>query len=189
MSKTVCLNHFLKLKVMQKKSFLKITLAVLAVACVTFTSCKKTDEDAQENLNVLKIKIGANTYTWSDLDGLGGAAAKIDTIKLTPNGTFATEITIQDGAASPVKDYTPEIIAEKDAHLFVYRVIGANLAVTNLAKDGKSKDFGQTASAKTTTASAGSLQILLKHDPDKSAADPSKTGETDIDVLFPVVIK
>lgn len=174
---------------MQKNVFLKLTLAVLAVGCITFSSCKKTDEEPQENLNVLKIKIGANTYTWSDTDGTGGVAPKIDTIKLTPNATFAAELTIQDGSVSPAKDYTTEIIAEKDAHLFVYIVAGANLTFTDLSQDSKSKDFGQTANAKTTAASTGTLQILLKHDPDKSATDPTKTGETDIDVVFPVVIK
>ncbi|MDZ7878700.1 MAG: hypothetical protein U5L45_13555 [Saprospiraceae bacterium] len=180
---------FQKFKIIQKNIFFKITLAVLTVGFITFSSCKKTDQEPQENLNVLKIKIGTNTYTWSDIDGTGGVLPKIDTIKLTPNGTFATEITIQDGSVSPAKDYTAEIIAEKDAHLFVYRAISANLTFTDLAKDSKNKNFGQTATAKTTTASSGTLQILLKHDADKSAIDPSKTGETDIEVVFPVVIK
>ena len=174
---------------MQKNLIFKINLVVLVIGFTSLCSCKKTAVDEQENLNVLKIKIGTSTFTWSDTDGAGGAAPKIDTIKLTPNGTFATEITIQDGAASPVKDYTPEIITEKDAHLFVYRITGANLTISDLAKDSKSKDFGQTASAKTAAASTGTLQIMLKHMPDKSATDPSKTGETDIDVLFPVLIK
>ena len=174
---------------MQKQIFFKITLAVLMIGSISFSACKKDPVDEQENLNVLKIKIGANTFTWSDIDGAGGAVPKIDTIKLTPNGTFATELTLQDGSANPVKDFTPEIIAEKEAHLFVYKILGANMSVSNLSKDGNNKDFGQTAILKTTTASSGTLQIILKHLPDKFATDPSKTGETDIDVVFPVIIK
>ncbi len=168
--------------------FSKLFIIAFAIAVVGFSACKKEEVDEQENLNVLKIKIGTTTFTWSDTDGAGGVAPKIDTIRLTPNGTFASEITIQDGSANPVKDLTPEIITKKNDHLFVYKPTG-NLTVTDLSKDGNSKSFGQTATVKTMTAGNGSLQIILKHLPNKSAADPSTTGETDLDVVFPVVIK
>ena len=93
--------------------FSKLFMIAFAIAVVGFSACKKEEVDEQENLNVLKIKIGATTFTWSDTDGAGGVAPKIDTIRLTPNGTFASEITIQDGSANPVKDLTPEIITKK----------------------------------------------------------------------------
>ncbi len=163
-------------------------IACLGLITVVF-SCKKEEPvQEQENLNVLKIKIGANTFTWSDTDGAGGVAPKIDTIRLAPNTTFDVELTVQDASKSPVVDATPEIIAEKNDHLFVYKPTG-NFTVSTLSKDGNSKDFGQTAKLQTVATSNGSLQIILKHLPDKSASDPSKTGETDLDVLFPVVIK
>lgn len=166
----------------------KMSIAFLTLFIIAFSACKKEEVDEQENLNVLKIKIGATTFTWSDTDGAGGTAPKIDTIKLTPNGSFASELTIQDGSASPAKDFTTEIISESNDHLFVYKSTG-NLSVTDLSKDGNGKAFGQTATVKTTVAGAGTLQILLKHLPNKDASDPSTTGETDIDVTFPVVIK
>jgi hypothetical protein len=174
---------------MQKYIFFKSILSALMIGFMSFTACKKTAVDEQENINVLKIKIGATTFTWSDIDGVGGTAPKIDTIKLSPNGTFVADLTLQDGSSNPVKDFTPEIIAEKDDHLFIYKVTGANLTISDLLKDSKNKDFGQTANFKTTSASNGTLQIILKHLPDKVAADPSKTGETDMDVIFPFVIK
>lgn len=163
-------------------------IALLGLVIIVF-SCKKEEKvQEQENLNVLKIKIGTTTFTWSDTDGAGGVAPKIDTIKLTPNATFDVELTVQDGSKSPVFDATPEIIAEKNDHLFVYKPTG-NFTISNYSKDSNGKDFGQTAKLQTVSAGNGSLQILLKHLPDKSAADSSKTGETDMDVLFPVVIK
>ena len=168
--------------------FSKLFMLAFAIALVGFSACKKEEVDEQENLNVLKIKIGTTTFTWSDTDGAGGNAPKIDTIRLTPNGSFASEITIQDGSASPIKEFTPEIIEEKNDHLFVYKPTG-NLTVTDLSLDGNGKAFGQTATVKTTAAGNGSLQIILKHLPTKTASDPSTTGETDIDVSFPVVIK
>jgi hypothetical protein len=175
---------------MKKNIFLKLTMLIAISNLIMFSACiKKEVVDEQENLNILKIKIGSTTYTWSDIDGAGGTAPKIDSIRLTPNGTFATDLTIQDGSANPVKDFTPEIIAEKDEHLFIYKVTGANLTISDLSKDTKGKDFGQTATFKTGVASSGTLQIVLKHNADKSTSDPSKTGETDLDITFPVVVK
>jgi hypothetical protein len=171
---------------MKFKFLSKIALLGLIIAVF---SCKKEEKvQEQENLNVLKIKIGAAIFTWSDTDGVGGATPKVDTIKLTPNTTFDVELTVQDGSKSPVFDATPEIIAEKNDHLFVYKSTG-NFTISNYSKDGNGKDFGQTAKLQTVSTGNGSLQILLKHLPDKSATDPSKTGETDMDVSFPVVVK
>ena len=172
-----------------KISVLYRSLVVFStIVLISLSACKKDEVDEQENLNVLKIKIGSNTFTWSDTDGAGGAAPKIDTIRLTPNGSFASEVVIQDGSASPVKDFTPEIIAEKNDHLFIYKTAG-NVSVTDLSMDGNGKAFGQTVTVKTTAAGTGSMNIILKHLANKSASDPSTTGETDIDVTFPVVIK
>ena len=163
-------------------------IALLGLIIVVFSCKKEVPVQEQENLNVLKIKIGANTFTWSDTDGAGGVAPKIDTIKLAPNTIFDVELTVQDGSKSPAQDFTPEIITEKNDHLFVYKLVG-NFTVSTFSKDGNGKDFGQTAKLQTVAAGNGSLQIILKHLPDKSATDPSKTGETDMEVLFPVVIK
>jgi hypothetical protein len=178
------------LKIMQKNRIIKISFSLLMMAFITFSACKKTEEvSEQENINVLKIKIGGAIYTWSDTDGAGGTLPKIDTIRLTPNGSFVADLTVQDGSTNPVKDFTPEIIAEKNDHLFIYKPVGVNLTVTDLSKDSQGKDFGQTATFKTGAASSGTVQISLKHLADKNASDPSKTGETDLDVVFPVVIK
>jgi hypothetical protein len=175
---------------MQKNRIIKMSLSLLTMAFITFSACKKKEEvSEQENINVLKIKIGGAIYTWSDIDGAGGALPKIDTIRLTPNGSFVADLTVQDGSTNPAKDFTPEIIAEKDEHLFIYKPVGVNLTVSDLSKDSKGKNFGQMATFKTAAASSGTLQILLKHLADKAAPDPSKTGETDLDVVFPVVIK
>ena len=166
---------------------MKLLLTILSFLLL-FSACKKEKVDEQENLNVLKIRIGSSTFVWSDTDGAGGAAPKIDTIKLTPNGSFSSELIIQDGSASPTKDFTLEIVAEKNDHLFIYKTTGG-ISVTDLSMDTNGKAFGQTATVKTTAVGSGSMNIILKHLPNKSAMDPSTTGETDMDVSFPVVIK
>ena len=169
---------------------LKFFSAVLIGSTLVFTSCKKDNGDAQENLNVVKLKIGNTTFTWSDTDGIGsGKAPVIDTIRLAPNASGDFTIDILDGSVTPAKDYTAEIIAEKAAHLFVLKATGANLTASNLSNDANGKPFAQSGKMTAGAASVGTLQITLKHQPDKSAANPATTGETDIDVSFPVVIK
>lgn len=169
-------------------SFYRSALFISAIILLGFSSCIKDEEQEEENINVLKIKIGTTTFVWSDTDGAGGTAPKIDTIKLTPNSSLSSEVLVQDGSVSPAKDFTTEVITESDEHLFIYKT-SSNISVTDLSKDKSGKAFGQTATVKTTTAGAGTLNIVLKHLPNKDASDPSATGETDIDVTFPVVIK
>jgi hypothetical protein len=90
---------------------------------------------------------------------------------------------------NPNADFTEQIKGESAAHLLVYTVSTANLTVNNLNNDGNGKPFGQTANFITTVANAGTLRVVLKHNPDKNASNPSSTGESDVDVTFPVVIR
>lgn len=167
---------------------LKFFSAVLVGSTLVFTSCKK-DADEQENINIIKLKLGSTTYTWSDTDGTGGKAPVIDTIKLAPNAAADFTVELSDGSVSPAKDYTAEVIAESSAHLFVFKATGANLTPSALSNDANGKPFAQSGKMTAGAASAGTLQIIVKHNPDKTAANPASTGETDVDVVFPVVIK
>jgi hypothetical protein len=168
----------------------KILPIVALISAFVITSCKKHD-DEQENLNTLKLTIGGKAFTWTDTDGVGsGNAPKIDTIKLSPNAAAADfTVDISDASVTPAKDYTAEIVSESDAHLFVFTPTGANLTVSGLSNDKNGKGFGQSGKMATGAASTGSLRIVLKHDADKGSANPANTGETDLDVSFPVVIK
>lgn len=168
---------------------LKFLSALLIGATVVFASCKKTEEQPQENINVIKLKVGTTTFTWSDTDGVGGKAPVIDTVKLGVNTNPTFSVELSDGSVSPAKDFTAEVIAEKNDHLFDYTVTGAKVSIANLSTDANGKPFGQSGTMNVTTASTGTLRIVLKHLPNKSAANPGTTGETDVDVVFPVVIK
>jgi hypothetical protein len=150
------------------------------------SACEKKNDDEQENITGLKIQL-ANlasniTYSWSDKDGIGtGAAPKVDTIFLTPNFTYDATMSVADGD----KDLTSEVVAEKDEHEFQFEVTTVNLAVSNLSLDSKGKVFGQKGVFKSGLGSKGTLLVRLRHGDDKTL-----TGrETDIEVVFPVVVR
>ena len=169
--------------------FVKIISIALLGAVLAFSSCKKTPVQEEENINVIKLQVGSATYTWSDTDGTGGAAPKIDTIRIAPNATNDYTLSFSDGSVTPAKDLTTEIVSEKNDHLVIFKPTSATLTFSGLSKDGNGKDFGQTGKVASGAASTGSLQVLLIHLPDKSAADPSKTGTQDVSIIFPVVVK
>ena len=55
-------------------------------------------------------------------------------------------------------------------------------------QDKKKNPLGLAGTIKTTTAGNGSIKVSLKHTPDKKAATPCSTGETDVELTFPVTI-
>ncbi|MBL7817207.1 MAG: hypothetical protein JNL70_19445 [Saprospiraceae bacterium] len=168
---------------------LNIAFILFLTTIFAFSACQKEDVTEEENINVVKMKVGSLSFAWSDTDGDGGAAPKIDTIRLTTSTTSDFSVVFEDGSVSPAKDLTTEIVAESNDHLLVFTPTGANLTFSSLSKDGNGKDFGQTGKIAVGAASTGSLQIILLHQPNKSATDPSKTGTQDRVVTFPVVVK
>ena len=67
--------------------------------------------------------------------------------------------------------------------------MGANIQIADADVDSNGKPFRLETVWTTGAASSGTVNVVLKHEPDKSAADPNATGETDFDVTFPVTIQ
>lgn len=171
-------------------------LLFLSAAIISLSGCDKHEHSqSQELITTLKLTFAqpgqtAKTFVFKDLDGVGGTAPTIDAVALAPNSTYTLAVEVLNESASPVEDITEEVQAEKDDHLFVYKVAGgANLTVTATDTDSKGKPVGLAATVTTGAASSGTLTVSLKHQPDKSAADPSQTGETDVEATFNVQIK
>lgn len=173
---------------------IKIAFKILAVIAATsfFAACHD-EHDAQELITTVRVKLTADgttrTFTWQDKDGTGGTAPIIDTLKLAPNKNYTFTLEVADESGSVATDLTSEISTESAAHLFVYKVSGANLMVKNLNLDSNGKTLGLSGNMETQAASSGNVNIILKHEPNKSATSPETTGETDVDITFPVVIK
>lgn len=171
-----------------KKAFFFFGLLLLA-------ACDPEEVEEQENINTVKILVKdgtttVGTFQWTDPDGVGINLPRIDTLRLAPNKTYQISLSFWDASQTPNKDFTDEIVSESVAHLVLHAPSsGLNLSINNQNRDSNGRALGQTADYVTTAASTGTLRLLLKHEADKSAANPAATGETDVDVTFPCIIR
>ncbi|WP_181307290.1 type 1 periplasmic binding fold superfamily protein [Rufibacter sp. XAAS-G3-1] len=184
------------------KLFLKPSLALLFAASVFMASSCSNDEDPaptneEELITTLQLTMvpqgGGTTVTatYRDLDGDGGQAPAVTGAQLAANKTYAVTVQVLDESKTPAEDITEEVEEEGDEHQFFYVVSsGLNLSVAYNDTDSNNRPVGIHTRITTTTASAGNLQVVLKHQPNlKSATSTINTGETDAEVTFPVTIQ
>lgn len=183
---------------MKTQSKLWSLLALLVL--FTFAAC---DDDEGGSMNpeelittvelTLQPPSGAPViFTWTDTDGAGGNAPEIDDITLDAGTAYTYSLRFLDESNNlSTEDITVEVREEDDEHLVC-------LAFGNgVFSDGVNTDFdrdGQPLGLEGTLTTAanpatGTLQITLQHEPDKMAATPCTTGETDIEVEFPVTVQ
>ncbi|KAA3440898.1 hypothetical protein FOA19_07625 [Rufibacter hautae] len=131
------------------------------------------------------------TATYRDIDGPGGQAPTITPVQLNPNTNYALSVTVLDESKTPVGEITEEVEEEGDEHQFFYvPSSGLNLTVTYNDADKNNLPMGINNLATTGAASAGTLKVVLKHQPgQKSATSTVNTGETDVEVSFPITIQ
>jgi small nuclear ribonucleoprotein (snRNP)-like protein len=170
---------------------LKNHIYFLFFTFVVISACKDKQLE-QEVVTTIKIKltdgITTNTFTWEKKDPNGVAAPIVDTIKLSSNKVYTGELTIFNAAVNPISDLTQEIRDKKADHLFVFKPTTPNVSVKITDLDANQKPVGLTTMWTVQAISIGSINILLKHLPDKTAANPETTGSTDIDAIFPIKI-
>lgn len=156
------------------------------------------DTTEQENITTVEVRLSGQgfdqSFFWRDLDGPGGNAPVIDSILLPQNlaGTATAlygELRISDASQNPAKDLTDEIAAEKNEHLFVYKLTGTALAdiVYDDADDNNEK-FGLKTRWVINTGS-GNVNIILYHEPTDKFDLNNPGGEVDLDVTFPVKVQ
>jgi hypothetical protein len=138
-------------------------------------------------------------YTWQDLDGPGGNNPVLpDTIiigQVTPGGNpYSGMLEFFNKQGGKNENITLEIEKEKNNHLVCYEVSsltmqpqsGITISVTD--KDDKSLPIGLKTEWKTKTTDKGEIWIRLKHQPNIKTGS-CDVGETDVEVVFPYVIR
>jgi hypothetical protein len=138
-------------------------------------------------------------YTFRDLDGDGGNPPVItisgnggDTLK--SGAVYEGVIELWNESVNPAVNITSEVDAESEDHQFFYDLIGLHATVEYADVDDNGFPVGLQTMVSPFGPGVGSLDITLRHLPDKAAAGVSDGniqnagGETDIAVSFPVLI-
>lgn len=179
----------------------KLKFFAIAIAGLTLTlnACKKDSlPDIKEEELITTISLtftnttnsaDVRTITWKDVDGNGGNAPVISSLSLKTNAVYNVAVTsVLNETVTPAGDVRAEVIKEKDEHLFVYKVAGANIAFNNFDVDSKNLAVGLTARATTTTASTGTFTIVLRHQLGGAKNGTEAPGSTDLEAVFPATV-
>jgi hypothetical protein len=183
----------------------------------TFLSCE-VDDPQKEEVPELITKVILSfeqisggepiVATATDPDGEGVADVQIDhPIMLEPLTTYNLRITLVNNlvdATQPEYDVSQEVREEADEHMFFFgwnenlfsepsgigNIENAGGAVHYLDEDINGLPLGLETRWTTSASLTGELRIILKHQPDlKSDQSDVRMGETDLDIIFPIIIE
>jgi hypothetical protein len=175
---------------------------------LAFSSCKKDDitdpviPNEQEIITTLQFTLSptgggqAIVMSFIDMDGDGPQAPVVSVSdSLMANTQYAATLVLLNATVNPADTINSEILAEAEAHQFFFIAQGVDLDVLYEDSDQDGMPIGLTNILDTGAPSAGSLTIILRHEPDKMAAGVAQGditnagGETDIEASFDVVVE
>ena len=176
----------------------------LLVISLLMASCEKeepeipNEEELITTLNYTLTPDGTAsvvTLSFQDLDGDGAEEPIITGGELVANTTYTGAMELLNESESPVESITDEIREEDDEHQFFFQstVDGLSVAYNDMDDDGN--PLGLATTLTTGAAGSGSLTVILRHEPVKSADGVAEgditnaDGETDIEVVFPIEVK
>ena len=174
--------------------------ALLFISSFAFSSCSDDHDDDHGSEGELITTV---TYTltsgtdivtliFTDLTGGSLDDATYDVSgPLTANTTYTGVIKLENATESPAEDITLEVKAEGDEHEFFYATGIAGLAVEKTDMDGNGNPIGIETSVVTGTSGAGTMTIVLKHEPTKpnNGTSAGAGGSTDIEVTFNISVQ
>jgi hypothetical protein len=185
----------------------------LGLFAASLTACKKDQEDTpsptptptpvneEELITTLILTFTdaatpANVYEmrFTDVDGDGGNAPVITGDTLPAGTTLQLALRVLDESGATPEEITEEIQVEDEEHQFFFET-DADMQIAYNDADADGNPVGLSNTVTTDAASTGSLRVTLIHEPVKTAAGVSAGlienagGETDIEVVFPVVIQ
>jgi hypothetical protein len=177
-------------------------LSVLFIATLTFTSCSEDHDDDHDHGSEEELITTVNytltngsdvvTLTFSDADGEGGNDGTYSVSgPLTSNTTYTGVIELLNETDSPAEDITEEVIAEADEHEFFYTSSVSGLTIEKTDTDSNGNPLGIETSLTTGSNGAGTLTIILKHEPTKpnNGTASNAGGSTDVEVIFNVTVQ
>ncbi len=140
------------------------------------------------------------TASYFDEDGTGPTAPVVDAIVLKANSSYSVSVAFFNEEETPAENVTLEVRKEAKEHQIFFEV-SDNLMLSHAYADdddgGNGNPLGLENTFKTTSASTGTLRVILIHLPNKGAdgvSDGNRAnagGEPDVDTTppFPVTIR
>ncbi len=114
-----------------------------------------------------------------------------DTMVLMKNSVYKCNIVILDETKTPVDTVSDVIKQRENIHLFVfYSSTGLMLkdSITDHDTNIPPLPFGLQSQITTSSASKGTLEVVLRHQPNVKNGSPGP-GSTDLDATFPISVK
>ena len=177
-------------------------LLLLFVSVLGISACKDDTVPNEEELittlqHTLTPAGGGSpvVFLFRDTDGDGGNAPVIQGGNLRANTSYTAEVTLLDESKNPAENITEEIEAEKETHQFFFSTTVAGMTIAYTDQDAGGNPVGLKTTVATGAAGTGNLTVILRHEPNKSAAGvrqgdvTNAGGETDIEVVFPVTVQ
>jgi len=187
------------------KKMIKYYLPLMLVLTVglLFSACKKDPviPPGEELITTLNYTLtptdggAAVTLSFKDVDGDGGDAPTITGGTLAANKTYTGALDLLNESESPAESITEEIQEEDEEHQFFFQSDISGLSISYGDQDANGNPLGLSSTLSTADAGSGSITIILRHEPDKSAAGvadgdiTNAGGSTDIEVTFPVDVQ
>ena len=181
-----------------------IVAAALA-GMVVIQSCEKEDpvipneEELITTVNFTLISTDNQdtvVMRFKDEDGPGGNPPVVVDGTLMANKTYSGSIELLNELETPPEDITEEVKDEAEEHQFFFVLSTATLGTISYKDQDMNGDpIGLATEWMTQGNASGTLTIILRHEPDKSAqgvsdGDPTNAGgETDIEVTFDVLVQ
>lgn len=178
--------------------------ALLLTGLALLTACDKDDpepENQEELITTVRLTFtpaGSGTpiiATWQDLDGDGGNPPQVGPVALAGNTTYALTVALSDASKSPAVDITKEVQEEDEEHQLFFRTTVSGMTIAYNDQDSNGRPIGLMNTVTTPTAGGGTLTVILRHEPNKTATgvaggDPTNAGgETDIETTFPITVQ
>lgn len=176
----------------------------------SISACKKDKDDPatptpavneEEVITTLEVHFHSaggsehKHFRADDPDGPGGSPMTITADTLSADTVYHVHLVLLNNTVSPADDIGAEIEEEGEAHQFFYLVTGTSTQVTYTDADPAGRPIGLATTWSAGAASVGEIAVVLRHMPDKAAAGVASGditnagGETDIEVVFPLVVE
>ena len=183
---------------------LLLSSTLLVILILLFTACEKDTPEIpneEELITTLTYHLTPASggevviLSFTDLDGDGGNEPIIETGILAANESYTGALELLNESEEPAESITEEVSAEGEEHQFFFESTVAGLTVVYTDRDANGNPIGLSSTLTTGAATTGTITIILRHEPNKSAAGvadgaiANAGGETDIQVTFPIDVQ